>query len=453
MKRVFVALAALTLVSGCGLFDGKGKPKTPTIGQRIPVLTAEATIDVDPGLADLMVVVPPPMPNAEWAQPGGNAAKSMGHLTLGANLSRAWSVNGGEGSTSRVRLASPPVVGGGRIYVIDTTATVRAFNTSNGQQVWRSQVGDPKETAGGMSLWTGEFTGNFGALFGGGVSFDNGRIYATNGLGDVAAFDAATGDQLWRVRPGGPLRGSPTIANDNVYVVSQDNTLYTLSPADGSVRWQQSGALELAGILGTAAPAAAQGTVVAGFSSGELTAFRYENGRILWQDVLARTSISTVVGTLSDIDADPVIDNGRVFAIGQGGRMVALELITGQRVWEINVAGISTPWVAGEWIFVVTDQGQLLCLARSSGRVRWMTQLPRFRDEEDRKGPIFWMGPILAGDRLILVNSRGDLYNVSYTDGTVLSRTRTDERITVAPVVADNTLFILYDNGRLAAWR
>ena len=37
------------------------------------------------------------------------------------------------------------------------------------------------------------------------------------------------------------------------------------------------------------------------------------------------------VSSLSDIDADPVIDNGQVFAIGQGGRMVALEIITGQR--------------------------------------------------------------------------------------------------------------------------
>ena len=65
-------------------------------------------------------------------------------------------------------------------------------------------------------------------------------------------------------------------------------------------------------MLGAASPAAAQGTVVAGFSSGELNAYRYENGRPLWQDVLARTSISTAVAALSDIDAEPVIEGGRV---------------------------------------------------------------------------------------------------------------------------------------------
>ena len=183
----------------------------------------------------------------------------------------------------------------------------------------------------------------------------------------MAALDAATGNQVWMVKPGGPLRGAPTIANDTVYVMSQDSQLFALNAANGATRWTGAGSFELAGVFGIAAPAFAQSTVVAGFSSGELTAYRYENGQVVWQDALARTGISTTVGTLSDIDADPVIDNGRVFAIGQGGRMVAVELITGQRAWEINIAGISTPWVAGDWVFVVTDEAQLLAVAALVG--------------------------------------------------------------------------------------
>ena len=115
-------------------------------------------------------------------------------------------------------------------------------------------------------------------------------------------------------------------------------------------------------MFGSASPAVGQGTVVAGFSSGELNAYRYENGRQVWQDALQRTSIRTSVSSLSDIDADPVIDSGQVIALGQGGRMVALELTTGQRQWELNIAGIATPWVAGDWIFVVTDDAKMLCI-------------------------------------------------------------------------------------------
>jgi outer membrane protein assembly factor BamB len=291
------------------------------------------------------------------------------------------------------------------------------------------------------------------ALFGGGVSFDNGRVYATNGAGDAAALDAATGNVIWMVKPGGPLRGAPTVINDNVYAVSQDNQLYALNAATGETRWTGTGAFELAGVFGAAAPAFSQSTVVAGFSSGELTAYRYENGQVVWQDALARTGVSTIVGTISDIDADPVIDQGRVFAVGQGGRMVAVELITGQRVWELNIAGISTPWAAGEWVFVVTDRAQLLALSRASGRVRWISQLPGFRDAKDEKGQIFWRGPILAGNRLVLVSSGGTLAYVSPSDGSIQAYVPTGGQISLPPVVANNTLYTLDDTGRLTAWR
>src|SRR5262249_38322151 len=157
------------------------------------------------------------------------------------------------------------------------------------------------------------------SLFGGGVSYDSGKVFATNGVGDVAAFDAGTGNQLWKVRPGGPLRGSPSIANDTVYVMSSDNQLLALKESNGATLWTASGSLENAAVFGVGAPAVGQGTVVAGFSSGELTAYRYENGRPVWQDSLSRTSITTSVASLVDIDAAPVIDQGRVYAIGKGG--------------------------------------------------------------------------------------------------------------------------------------
>jgi outer membrane protein assembly factor BamB len=440
MKRIGMALAALALLGGCGVLGGKGKKKTtPTVGQRISVLGTEASIEVDPALAGTPVVIPGAVTNADWAQPGGNAAHSMSHVTLGNALGLAWRVDIGTGSSDKARLGAAPVVGGGKVFTIDTQGVVRAFSPDNGATLWQTQVRGEDASA--------------QTLFGGGVSYDNGRVYATNGAGYAAALDATNGSRIWQVRPGGPLRGAPTIANDNVYVVSQDNQLYALNPADGAQRWTGAGTLEIAGVFGSGAPAAAQGTVIAGFSSGELNAYRYENGRVLWQDALARTSISTSVTSLSDIDAAPVVDSGRVYAVGQGGRMVALELVTGQRIWEINVAGISTPWVAGDWIFVVTDDAKLLAVARSTGKVRWMTQLSRWRDAEDKKGPITWFGPILAGDRLILANSLGQLVNVSPADGAVQTSTSTGMPISLAPVVANNSLYILHDNGQLSAWR
>ena len=238
-------------------------------------------------------------------------------------------------------------------------------------------------------------------------------------------------------------------------MISQDNQIYALNAANGAVQWQATASTEAGSVFGAASPAAGQGTIVAGFSSGEVQAYRYENGRDLWEDALARTSMALSVSTLTDVDADPVIDRGHVFALGQGGRMASYELVTGQRSWEISIAGISTPYVVGEWVYAMTDDGKLLCVARGSGKVRWLQQLARFRveTEKKKKDPIRWTGPILAGGRLIAVNSEGTLAEYSPTDGSLLASTEFDSSLSQSPIVANNILYILSDDGKITAWR
>ncbi len=437
--RASVGIAALMAVSACGIFKGGGPKKTPTVGERIPILASENAIEADKTIADIQVTLPAAVANDAWTQPGGNAAKSMGQLTLADSPSRAWqaTINGG---SARERLGAAPVVADNKLFVVDVQARLHAFSADTGAKLWDAAVSTGDE--------------NRPARFGGGASFEGGRVFATDGVGDVVAFNAADGKEVWRAKPGGPLRGAPTVANGSVYVVSQDNQIFALDQSDGKVQWAQSGTLETQGVFGVAAPAADNQTIVAGFSSGELNAYRYENGRVLWGDALSRTSITTSVSSLSDIDAAPVVDNGRVFAVGQGGRMVSLDLATGQRLWEQNFAGISTPWIAGEWLFVVTDDARLVCLARSNGKARWIAQLQRFKNEKKSKGPqVTWFGPVLAGNKLVLTNSLGRVVFASPNDGSVMSTIEAKDVFALPPIVANGTLYTLGQSGKISAYR
>ncbi len=434
-----LSLAAGLSACGGGLFGGGEKKATPTVGERVPVLSRiESGAKVDPDLAGVAVVLPPAQTNSDWSQGGGNAAKSNGHVTLAENPDEAWSVKIA-GSTNRRRLASAPIIGGGVMVAVGTDGVVSAFDAATGASRWTYQmkVDDKQQNS----------------AFGGGASYAGGRIYATNGVGDVAALDAQSGAEIWKVKPAGPLRGSPTIAFNTVFVMTQDNKIISLATADGSNQWQESGSTAQAGVFGVASPAAAQGTVIAGYSSGELSAYRYENGRSLWSDALSRTSISTEVGALTDIDADPIIDQGRVYALGQGGRMAAYELVTGQRIWELNLAGISTPAIAGEWIFTLTDDARLLAIARTTGKVRWISQLPQYRKPKKKTDPIFWTGPVLAGNQLWVASTEGQIYRVSIGEGSASLYRELKASVSVAPIVANNTLYILDDDGVIHAFR
>ena len=432
-----VAIAALVALSACGVFKGHGR-KTPVLGDRVPILVSESDAKPDPSLAGVQVLLPDPVANTEWTQSGGNASKSMQQLALGDSLSRVWTARIAGGS-DRARLAAAPIVADGHLYAIDVNAVVHSFDATTGAAGWTTEIaqGDRYRDA----------------RFGGGVSYEGGKLYATDGLGDVVALNAKDGSVIWRVRPGSPLRGSPTLANGQIYVLSQDNQLYALDQSDGKVAWTASGSLESQGVFGVAAPAAAQGTIVAGFSSGELNAYRYENGRSLWGDALSRTSISTSVSSLADIDADPVIDQGRVYAVGQGGRMVATDITTGQRAWEQDFAGLSTPAVAGEWIFLITDDAKLVCIARGTGKIRWISQLRAFKNVKKHKDAIYWKGPVVAGNRLVLVNALGQVVFASPADGHVEQTIETKSSFSLPPVVANDTLYLLDQNGQIMAYR
>jgi outer membrane protein assembly factor BamB len=434
-----IIAASLTGCKG-GLFGGGDDKTTPTVGNRMPILSRiESGAEVDPALAGISVVLPPARSNPEWAQVGGSASKSYGHLALAENPTKLWTASVA-GSSNRMRLAAAPVIGGNKLFAEGTDGVIVAFDKNTGAKLWTR--GD------------GEMTKDQApSAFGGGVSYEAGKLYATNGVGEVKALNADTGEVLWKVTPAGPLRGSPTIAFGQLFVMTQDNQIISLNIADGSLVWDESGSTTQSGVFGVAAPSAGQGTVIAGYSSGELSAYRYENGRTLWSDALSRTNISTTVGSITDIDADPIIDSGRVYALGQGGRMAAYELLTGQRIWELNLAGISTPSIAGEWIFTLTDDARLLAIARSTGRVRWITQLPRFRDEEDKKGPIFWTGPVLAGGQLWVASSRGELWKVSAGEGSAQIFADLGQPVSLPPLVADGYLYILDDSGVIHAWR
>jgi outer membrane protein assembly factor BamB len=426
MGRLVTMAAMVALLAGCGVVGGKkGGPKTPVIGNRVSILSNEQGVEVEPSLADVQVTLPAPYVNDAWAQPGGDPSKAMGHVSLGGSPSQVWSAKI-EGSSPQARLAASPVVAGGKLFVTDAGAHVIAYDAASGSKLWQTNL-------------PSEGKGNGRVLFGGGVSVLGERVFASTGFGDVFALNVADGAIVWKKHLSGPLRGAPTLENGHVYVMGQDNQIFALDQTSGDTQWTDSGTLQVTGIFGVAAPAAAQGTVIAGYSSGEISAYRYENGRTLWGDALSRTSISTAVASLTDIDADPVIDRGRVFAIGQGGRMASYELTSGQRLWEINIAG--------------TSDARLLCVARATGKIRWVSQLRRWQKEKKKDKAIRWTGPVLAGGRLIVVSTRGEMVYVDPTTGSVQSTLDMGKSMSLSPIVANNMLYLLADDGKLTAFR
>jgi outer membrane protein assembly factor BamB len=432
-------LALVTLLALCAGCGSKSEIGTKLKGDRLPVLAFEQTLEVDPALRDVPITLPPPFANADWPQSGGSPGKSMVHVTVGARLSKVWQHSIGNGDSRRRKLLSTPVVAAGRLYAIDTKSNITALDAVSGRVLWQRQIKVEKRSQ--------------NVAFGGGVAFDNGLLFATTGYGVTVALEAATGAEKWRHDLEIPLRGAPSVADGKVFVVTQDNQLVALSADKGVQMWDAVAIVENAGLLGAAPPAISGDTMVIGYSSGELNAIKTDTGQVTWQDNLARTSRLTALASLTDIDASPVIDRGRVFAIGHGGRMVALDLATGERVWERSLGGVSTPWVAGDFLFAVTTDGEVVALTRRDGRIRWVTQLQRYEDVDGRKGRVAWQGPLLASDRLLLTSSNGHVISLSPYTGEVLSSLKTGDGSWLPPILANGMMYVLTTDGNVIAYK
>ena len=436
-------IAAATLVaasvSGCGSgYFGTEKDSAPLEGRRIPVLALGGNVTPDPQISNLRVTLPTPDRNADWPQPGGIPSHVMHHLAASGKLERAWRVDIGVGSGSETQLMAQPVTDGTRVYTMDVEAEVRAYDLRSGDRVWSADL-EPDEDDDG--------------ILGGGIAVSDGRIFVTTGFAFVIALDANTGKEIWRQRLSGPMRAGPTIYRGRVFAITVANELFALSADDGRQLWTHTGIVEAAGLLGGAAPAAGEGVVVAPYSSGEVVALRVENGRVLWSDALAAIQRTDPVSSLAHIRGAPVIDRDRVIVVAHSGRMVAINLRSGSRLWEQGIGGTHAPWVAGEFVFVLSSNNEVVCLSRREGRVRWVQTLPRFEDEEDKEDPIIWAGPVLVGDRLLVTSSLGDIWTLSPYTGEIVERKEAPGPVLIPPAVAQETVFLLTEDADLVALR
>ena len=431
-----VAVLALTL-GACDTWLG-GDEAPPLPGERISVLQHESALTPDSELDASDIRLPAPSPTPDWPQNGGYPNHAMHHIAAAPQLAERWSTDIGSGAGSGERLTATPIIAQGRIFTIDTDSEVRAFDAKNGGRYWSTELTPDEEDDGHIP---------------GGLAYDNGRVFAGTGFAQVVALDAASGKIIWRKTVSGPIRSAPTVRGGRVFAVSLDNKLHALAANDGSLLWTHTGSNEMAMLLGGASPAIDQGVVVVPYTSGEIAALKVNNGRQLWMDSLTSRRRTDATAALAHIRANPVIDRGRVFAISHSGLMVAIDLRSGTRLWEKGIGGHQSFWVAGDYLFTLTGNEELVAMERETGRILWVRTLPRWEDPEDREGVITWTGPLLVSDRLIVASSDGVAIAVSPYSGNVLGSEDMPDGVSVPPVVAGETVYFLSDDATLSAYR
>ena len=439
---VLMALCSLTIVSGCNMLaklkhkDASDSSDPKLSGERIAIFNKKLSITASPELSGQKVIISQPIENKQWIQAGSGTDHMMGSLAAAKNPVLRWEYDIGDGSSTRRRLVAQPIVALDTIYSVNAKAILYALNSATGEVKWE------------FDLNIADQAGNVGFL--GGIGYDNGVIYATTGYGWVIAIDAKSGQELWRKSLKIPFRSPPTIANGSIFAITQDNQLNSLSTKNGDIQWSYVGLREITGYLGSASPAIYGNTVVAPFSSGELVALRTDNGSELWQTSLIASEKRSSIDAIDDIRGQIVINNNEVIAASTSSLIQGLDLNSGEQRWSVPFGSANTPVLDNGTVFIQSNSNELMAL--NNGRAYWVVQLEQYEDAQDQEDAIVWYGPVLAGGQLVLAGSNEKLIFIAPDTGEILSTIDLPGAAAVPPVVANNTIYVLLDDGELLAF-
>ncbi len=450
MRYLVLFTFLLISLTGCETFFGK-KTKDPLPGKRRQVLLISEEVRPDPQVSHLYVALPDAVNHHEWPMVGGNARHAMSPGLIGTKIQKVWQhdVGAGHGNSFRLlssdflsqnsqRLLNGPIAVQGCIYTVDAEGRVIATDLKSGEQKWQTETIPVDERT---------------QPFSGGLAYENGKIFTATANAQVLCLEATKGNIIWRVATSGPVRTGPTVKDGRVFVVTINNQLETFEADTGRLLWSHNGIIESAGLLGGASPAVHEGVVVVPYSSGEVFALRVENGYPLWSESLNSSRRLDSLASLSHIKARPIIDRNLVFLVGHSGRTSALDLRSGQTVWTREIGGIRTPAIAGDFLFMVTNENNLLCLKRDTGQILWVRKLPSYVNPEKQEDKILWAGPIMANNQLILAGSHGKGLIVMADSGKTSLMFDLPGGALLSPILVDKTLVFLTDSATLVAYR
>jgi outer membrane protein assembly factor BamB len=431
----------LAATLGLGLLAACGNQEVILPGERLDIRDGMAGDTTELANRAVPIALPAAVVNADWTHRGGGPSHRIGHPALAGGLAPLFAVDIGEGNGRRVRITADPVVAGGRIFTLDSLAQVQA-TAVNGEVLWRADLTPPADDPADGS--------------GGGIATDGATVYVTSGFGRVTALDAATGAVRWVQALEAAGTSAPTVANGVVHVVSRDSLAWAIEAGNGRVRWVFSGIPAVAGFAGGAGAAVAPGQVIFPFPSGEVVSVFAEGGLERWSTIVAGARLGEASArATTDIGGDPVVDGGIVYVGNVSGRIVALDIENGDRIWTATEGATGGVWPVGGSLFAVNDRNELVRIDAGSGETLWRVALPQATEGSFLVRPTRFahFGPVVAGGRVIVASSDGVLRVFDPVSGALTGQVELPNGAASAPVVAGGVLYVIDRDGTLRAFR
>ncbi len=346
------------------------------------------------------------------------------------NVQKMWSTSIGDGA-GKIYSLLQPAYANGIVYAADRDGTVKAINSASGKVVWKVNLSDK----------TGFFSSNQPAQLSGGVTYSDNTLYVASEKAQLYALNSSDGSLLWRVTVSGEVLAQPAVGENTVLVNTSNGYLQALNAETGVTKWTINLGMPLLALRGDSTPVIAHGAAVVGSNTGRVSAVLLNQGQYIWQQRIAKPGGSTEISRLSDVDATPLIVEEIVYATAYNGYLVAIDLRTGQPIWQKDFGTVLDMVAENEKLFIVTNNDTVIALNRITSEVLWS------QDKLLHRG---LTAPVIYGEQLVIGDSEGYLHWLSKRDGHFVAQNKVSgSGLLAGPIVAGSQLMIQANNGTL----
>ena len=317
-----------------------------------------------------------------------------------------------------------PALDSERIYVAKPDGAVNAYEVESGNSAWQVETG---------------------ADLGAGPGVGAQLVVLGSRNGEVIALEKESGDERWRQRVSSEILATPAITNERIVVHTIDGKVYGLDAGTGQQLWLYEVSIPLLTLRGSGSPVISGSLVIIGFSGGKLVALQLDNGNPLWEVNISMPTGRSELDRIVDIDADPVVTDGIVYAASFQGELAAVTLESGSVLWRTELSSYAGMAIDHKKIYLTDARGHLWGVDLRTGGALWKQEKLQGRKLS---------APVVLGDYLLVGDYEGYLHWLSVEDGALLARERLESAaISMQPAVSGDVAYVFDIQGQLAALR
>ncbi|MDR2016791.1 MAG: outer membrane protein assembly factor BamB, partial [Burkholderiales bacterium] len=235
----------------------------------------------------------------------------------------------------------------------------------------------------------------------------------------------------------------PTVSNDLVVVKTADNRVHGLNGSDGAAKWLLQRNVPPLIVRNTQGAVTSRGGLFFGTAGGRLLAVDLASGNIAWDVAVATPKGSTELERIADVTSRPLVEDDQVCAAAFQGRVACFEIMQGTPLWTRDIPSYSGIAADETQLYVSDDKGVVHALDKQTGTSIWKNDLLNGR----------WpSGPQFVGRDIGVVDIDGYLHVFAAEDGHYLGRLPTDgSPVTVQPQLDGNQMIWQSKEGNVYA--